>query len=258
VVPVIVNYNQLVARYPDGGGAAAAAGEEFGEAVAFVPIGALIVDFVLTIAISSAAGASAIITYVPDLAAGRVPLALLLVCGVAAGTWFGHIGRTVFAVMTVAFIAVAAVVLAFGLFAPPNQTGTISDHAGHAPPVPVFAAVPLVTALLLLSAASLSFQAGPGLLKALAWHRCRAWPDRRHRGRGQIAPHTANPTACSPGPTALRRRVTHADETPISVTAVTHGLSVRRAGTNLSAVGEKARQSAPATEGSRALMHRFE
>src|SRR5689334_16076299 len=35
---VIVNYQQLVARYPHGGGAAAAAGEAFGEAWAFVPI----------------------------------------------------------------------------------------------------------------------------------------------------------------------------------------------------------------------------
>lgn len=58
---IIVNYHHLVARYPQGGGAAAAAGDAFGEAWAFIPIGALIVDFALTIAISSAAGASAII-----------------------------------------------------------------------------------------------------------------------------------------------------------------------------------------------------
>ncbi len=37
-----------------------------------------------------------------------------------------------------------------------------------APPGPVFAAFQLATTLLLLSAASSSFQAGPGLLKALA------------------------------------------------------------------------------------------
>ena len=42
-----------------------AAGKAFGEAWVFVPIGALIVDFVLTIAISAAAGASAVIDYVP-------------------------------------------------------------------------------------------------------------------------------------------------------------------------------------------------
>lgn len=40
-----------------------------------MPIGALIVDFVLTISISVAAGASAVITYLPGLAPWRVPLA---------------------------------------------------------------------------------------------------------------------------------------------------------------------------------------
>lgn len=44
----------------------------------FIPTGALIVDFVLTIAISSAAGASALIAYVPMLAVSRIPLTLAL------------------------------------------------------------------------------------------------------------------------------------------------------------------------------------
>ena len=94
---VITNYHQLVARFPEGGGAAAAAGKAFGEGWAFVPIGALIVDFVLTIAISAAAGASALIDYVPGLASARIPLALVLLLLVAALTWFGHLGRAIFA-----------------------------------------------------------------------------------------------------------------------------------------------------------------
>jgi hypothetical protein len=260
VVLVIVNYHQLVARYPQGGGAAAATGEAFGEGAAFIPIGALIVDFVLTIAISSAAGASALIAFVPGLAPWRIPIAVLLVVAVAGGTWFGHLGRTVFAVMTVAFIALAVAVLVSGLFVHPlpprapnpdpghspliavalafpvamalatgieapssaiaqlgqlddpgrrrfgqatlwltlgivgtltlgltaqavhlgigvphDETTQIAELARAAASTPVFAAFQLTTALLLLSAASSSFQAGPGLLKALA---------RRHHGDG--------------------------------------------------------------------------
>jgi hypothetical protein len=252
---VIINYHYLVARYPQGGGAAAAAGDAFGEAWAFIPIGALIVDFVLTIAISSAAGSSALIAYVPALAAWRIPLALALTALVGGLTWFGHLGRTVFAVMTVAFIAITAVVLVSGLSAPVHPSGTITAIPGHAAPLAIALAFPvamalatgveapssaiaqlgqlddagrrrfgritlwltlgivgtitlgltaeavhlrigipganstqiadlaaraasptvygffqLVTALLLLSAASSSFQAGPGLLKALARH----------------------------------------------------------------------------------------
>src|SRR5206468_1199857 len=107
--------------------AAAATGDAFGEASAFIPIGALVVDFVLTIAISAAAAASAVIAYFPGLADLRLPIALIMVAGVAAGTWFGHWGRTVFATMTVAFIVLAAVVLIAGLFFTP--------HAGPPPVV---------------------------------------------------------------------------------------------------------------------------
>src|SRR5947208_10993016 len=73
---VSLNYHQLYARFPEGGGDAAASGSAFGEGVAFLPLGALIVDYTLTITISVAAGASAIIAYLPGLAAFRIPLAL--------------------------------------------------------------------------------------------------------------------------------------------------------------------------------------
>ncbi|MFI6366345.1 hypothetical protein ACIBG0_26750 [Nocardia sp. NPDC050630] len=123
---IIVNYQQLVARYPQGGGAAAAAGEAFGEAWAFIPIGALIVDFVLTIAISVSAGSSAVIAYIPGLTHWRIPLALGLLMFVAAITWFGHLGRTLFAVLTMLFIIGGTIVIIDGF-----TTGT-----PHIPPSP--------------------------------------------------------------------------------------------------------------------------
>ena len=73
---VSLNYHQLYARFPEGGGDAAATGAAFGEGWAFLPLGSLIVDYTLTIAISVAAGASAIIAYLPALAPLRIPLAL--------------------------------------------------------------------------------------------------------------------------------------------------------------------------------------
>ncbi|HEX6556051.1 MAG TPA: amino acid permease, partial [Ktedonobacteraceae bacterium] len=257
---VTVNYHQLVARFPDGGGSAAATGAAFGEAWAFLPIGALVVDFVLTIAISVAAGASAIVAYFPTLAPIRVVVALGLLVLVAGLTWFGHGGRTVFAVLTLAFVgtgiallvsgilpvphggptgllqqghttsgwaSVLAVALAFpvamalatgveapssaiaqlgqldqhgrkrfgqmtlwltllivggltlgltalavhlGIGIPPRNSTQIAELARSAGSPVLFALFLLATTLLLLSAASSSFQAGPGLLKALARH----------------------------------------------------------------------------------------
>jgi amino acid transporter len=144
---IIINYHQLVARFPQGGGAAAAAGSAFGEGWAFIPIGALIVDFVLTIAISVAAGASALIDYLPGLAADRVVLALALLIAVAALTWFGHLGRAVFAVMTIAFIVAATAVLVGGLTAPTSHI-ELSTHSGAHPTfVAILLAFPVAMAL---------------------------------------------------------------------------------------------------------------
>ncbi|MDJ0349701.1 hypothetical protein [Cryobacterium sp. PH29-G1] len=252
---VIVNYRQLISRYPKGGGASAAVGEAFGDGWSFIPIGALVVDFVLTIAVSVSAGASAAIAYFPALAPWRVEIAIGLLLVVAGTTMFGHLGRVIFAAMTLTFIVLTVFVLLYGLGVTPQESGTISDTAPHVPilavllafpvamalatgveapstaiaelgelddagrrrfgrltlwltlgvvgtitiglalelvhlqigvpgadttqiaelarvaaPAPLFAAFQLATALLLLAAASSSFQAGPGMLKALARH----------------------------------------------------------------------------------------
>jgi hypothetical protein len=253
---VRLNYDQLIRRFPEGGGAVAATGAAFGEGWAFLPLGALIVDFVLTIAISVAAAASAVIAYIPSLEPYRVVIAIALCVFVAGLTWFGHIGRSVFATMTVSFIVVALPVIVLGFFAPhavgtaplhgtgdaswatmllafpvamalatgveaPSsaiaQLGQLDDRGRErfgritlwltfaiegsltvviaalavklrqgVPPGgstliadvaraaagdgPLFAAFQLMSSLLLLAAASSSFQAGPGLLKALARH----------------------------------------------------------------------------------------
>jgi hypothetical protein len=118
IAVVRLNYDQLIQRFPEGGGAVAATAVAFGEAWAFAPLGALIVDFVLTISISAAAAASAVIAYFPGIARQRVLLALVFVVLVAGLTWFGHFGRSVFASMTIAFVAIALVVLVIGFLAP--------------------------------------------------------------------------------------------------------------------------------------------
>jgi hypothetical protein len=148
VALVIANYHQLVARFPEGGGAAAAAGSAFGEGWAFIPIGALIVDFVLTIAISVSASASAVIAYVPALAPWRVPLAVGVVIAVAALTWFGHLGRAVFATMTIVFVGVGTAVLVGGLSVPSvPATAVVGSPGGQAAFVAVLLAFPVAMAL---------------------------------------------------------------------------------------------------------------
>jgi hypothetical protein len=123
ILLVDVNYWQLVGRFPMGGGSAEGAARAFGTGWVFVPIGALIVDFVLTITISIAAGVSALIAYLPSLAPFRIVLGLALLVLVAGLTWFGHGGRLTFAVMTLLFVATAVAVLAHGFTHPVISRG---------------------------------------------------------------------------------------------------------------------------------------
>jgi amino acid transporter len=146
VALIIVNYHELIGRFPQGGGAAAAAGSAFGEAWAFIPIGALIVDFVLTIAISVSAASSALIAFASGLAPLRIPLALGILLIVAGLTWFGHVGRAVFAAMTTVFVVVAVAVLVGG-FGSATARPPINVSAGHSPVIAVLLAFPVAMAL---------------------------------------------------------------------------------------------------------------
>src|SRR5204863_3027355 len=66
---VTLNYWQLVRAFPEGGGSPEAAGKAFRVEWSFLPIGALVVDFALTIAISIAAAGTAMIALLPSLVA---------------------------------------------------------------------------------------------------------------------------------------------------------------------------------------------
>jgi hypothetical protein len=114
VAVVAATYHQLIRRFPEGGGGARGIAAAFGDGWAFVPLGALLVDFTITVAISCAAGASAIIAYLPELGSVRVVLALALTGLVALGISLGHRGRLAFAAATLGFLVIAGVVLGLG------------------------------------------------------------------------------------------------------------------------------------------------
>jgi hypothetical protein len=145
---VTLNYWQLVRAFPEGGGSPEAAGRAFGQQWTFLPIGALVVDVALTIAISIAAAGSAMIALVPGLATARIPFDLALVAGVAGLTWFGHGGRLIFAVMTVLFIVASLPVLGLGWLHPHAAHGSAPITHGASPAVvAVILAFPVAMAL---------------------------------------------------------------------------------------------------------------
>lgn len=147
---IAATYHQLIRRFPEGGGGARSVGTAYGDAWAFIPLGALLVDFVITVAISCAAGASAIIAYVPGLAPERVALALALTALVAGGISVGHRGRVAFAAATLLFIALALTVIVVGAIGPaqvPVHARAPEPVLADAAVIPALLAMPLAMAL---------------------------------------------------------------------------------------------------------------
>ncbi|MFA7323215.1 MAG: APC family permease [Candidatus Nanopelagicales bacterium] len=66
LVIVVLSYQKTVHAYPDGGGAYAVTKENFGQRTALVAASALIVDYILTVAVSVTAGVDNIVSAIPS------------------------------------------------------------------------------------------------------------------------------------------------------------------------------------------------
>src|SRR5688572_22453088 len=73
---VVVSYRQTIRAYPQGGGAFIVTLENLGVAPGVVAAAAILTDYVLTVAVSAAAGVAAITSAYPILLEWRVELAL--------------------------------------------------------------------------------------------------------------------------------------------------------------------------------------
>ena len=125
---VVVSYRQTVQAYPQGGGAYLVAKDNLGPLPALVAAGALLVDYVLTVSVSVAAGIAAVTSAVPALLPYRVGLGVLAVAAVAVGNLRGvrESGR-LFAAPTYFFIVTILAMVGYGL------VGVIFDRLPEAP-----------------------------------------------------------------------------------------------------------------------------
>jgi amino acid transporter len=72
---VAVSYSQVIRGYPNGGGSYAVAKANLGTTPALIAGASLVVDYILTVAVSTAAGVAAIISAVPELQDWRIEIA---------------------------------------------------------------------------------------------------------------------------------------------------------------------------------------
>jgi amino acid transporter len=76
---LILSYRQILYAYPQGGGAYVVAKEQLGVYPGLIAGGSLLVDYILTVAVSVSAGTDAITSAIPILHEYNVPIAILFV-----------------------------------------------------------------------------------------------------------------------------------------------------------------------------------
>lgn len=116
LVIVAASYRQTIRAYPQGGGAYKVAMDNLGETPGVVAGASLVVDYTLTVAVSTAAGVAAITSAVPELHDQKVPLAILFVALLTIGNLRGvRESGTIFAVPTYFFLAAFAIMIVTGM-----------------------------------------------------------------------------------------------------------------------------------------------
>ena len=117
LIVVVASYRQTCHAYPNGGGAYAVSRANLGANAALVAASALLVDYVLTVAVSVAAGVANIVSAFPGLAPHAVPIAVGFVALLAVMNLRGvRESGMVFAVPTYGFIVVVFVMLGVGAY----------------------------------------------------------------------------------------------------------------------------------------------
>ncbi len=113
LVLLVVSYTQVIAAHPDGGGAYAVSKANLGRWPALLAAASLVVDYVLTVAVSLAAGAASLASVFPGLSHHLLLLSLIGLAGLTAVNMFGitESARLLMAPTAIFVVSVLAVIV---------------------------------------------------------------------------------------------------------------------------------------------------
>jgi len=147
---VAISYRQICHAYPSGGGAYAVAMANLPKMFALVAAAALLIDYVMTVAVSTSSAVEQIYSAVPALFDLRVEMAVLAIAIITVGNLRGlRESGNIFALPTYLFIASALFVIGAGLYkalilSDPAAVGYTATDAP--PPTEAFGVLLLVRA----------------------------------------------------------------------------------------------------------------
>ena len=146
---VSTSYRQVCRAYPAGGGAYTVAKENLGQVFGLIAAGALMIDYVMTVAVSTASAVAQAYSVWPGLYDVRVEVGIVSIVIITLGNLRGlRESGNIFALPTYAFLGLALLLIGLGLVR--AVTGQLPS-----PPVPAQVPVPgteAVTLFLLLRA----------------------------------------------------------------------------------------------------------
>jgi amino acid transporter len=143
---LVLSYRQVIAAYPQGGGAYMVTRDNLGGSLAAVCASALLVDYVLTVAVSVSAGTAALASAVPSLQDLRVEISVAFVVLLAWGNLRGiRESGKIFAAPTYIYIASLGGVVVLGVYrvlsgqvgAIPYEPTEARELAGYGEPLAV-------------------------------------------------------------------------------------------------------------------------
>lgn len=143
---LVVSYRQVIAVHPDGGGSYAVAKKDLGRSASLLAAAGLVIDYVLTVAVSLAAGAASLASAFPVLADH---LLLITLIGLAVLTVINLVGvaesAKVLVGPTLLFIVAIFAVIVVGL-ARPEPVAVIGVDRGPIVPIDAIGIVLLLKA----------------------------------------------------------------------------------------------------------------
>ncbi|WP_303220168.1 APC family permease [Enterococcus asini] len=117
LVSLTLSYRQIIHAYPHGGGAYVVSSENLGKNAGLIAGGSLLIDYMLTVAVSVSAGAEAITSAVPALYGHQVIISIVIVLLIMLLNLRGLRESATFLLVPVyAFVAVISILIVVGLF----------------------------------------------------------------------------------------------------------------------------------------------
>jgi amino acid transporter len=132
---VSISYRQICFAYPSGGGAYVVSRENLSHRIALIAAAALLVDYVLTVAVSSASAIAQIVSVVPDLHVVGIEIGVLSITLMTLANLRGvRESGNIFAVPTYLFLGLALLMIGLGVFR--VATGQATPLPPHPQAVP--------------------------------------------------------------------------------------------------------------------------